>query len=385
MILIDAFPKTYFSNTYTPFLYNLSKKGTFAEIEPLFAFKGIETTTFTGHWPYVHNVWTEFRYIGNRTNTKKNRLLSKITKIVDFLPSDEHRGKLRYAIKRYFFRKPHATLDLIPSAAMTYFEPSQQKKITEPSAISNVRTVFDIFRKKGIEFTFIEPWIFGDSGVLHTAKKLIKQKRKFQFWYLKFNHLDHLGHKFGPMPFVFKENLMKVDLYVEHIVALLLQKNPNLSVLILTDHGMSKVHKSIDLMEDLCNLRSKMYKDYVAFLDSTMIRFWFLKKEAKQEICKYLQQIGCGHILTIAEKRLLKIPLDLSYGEIIFVLDEGYVVHPCYFHSKSMVSGMHGYAYPKTPEAIPILIINDEVAGNSQLNKRINYTDIAQLILHSLS
>ncbi len=384
VILIDAFSKTYFSKEYTPFLYDLSQDGALTSIEPLFAFKGVETTLFTGMWPNIHNVWTEFCFVNNQTNSKKDKLLQEITKTLDLIPNDESKVMIRYAIRRYLFQKPQTTPDLIPAAAMAYFETSQRKRITEPGAVSNTRTIFDVFRKKGVQFVFIEPWLWGDWRVLYRAKKLIKQERAVQFWYLKFNHLDHLGHKFGPTPFAFKEQLMKIDQYVEQIVTLLLRENPKLGVLVLADHGMSKVRKTVNMLEGLSHLRSRMYRDYVAFYDSTMIRFWPFTKEAEQEIYKYLQQITCGHVLTITEKKLLKIPLDLKYGEIIYVIDEGYVVNPCFFHSKSVVNGMHGYAYPKTPEAIPILIVNGEITRSFRINRQVTYTDIAHLILNSV-
>lgn len=385
MILIDAFSKHYFSNKYTPFLHSLAKEGVLTHVEPLFAFKGIETTIFTGMWPNVHNVWTEFCFVNNQIRGKKERLLQKVIKTVDLLPNDDFKVRLRYVIERYFFQKNHTTLNLIPATAMTYFEPSQRKKITEPQAVGNIRTIFDVFQRKGVQFSFIEPWIWGDWGVLRKAKKLIKQKHKCHFWYLKFNVLDHLGHKFGPSPSAFKEQLVKMDMYVEEIINLLLRKEKDLNALVLADHGMSRVYKTVNISEGLSHLSSRIYRDYVVFVDSTMIRFWFFKKEAKQEICQYLQQIRCGHILTYSEKKLLRIPLDQKYGEVIYVVNEGYVVHPCFFHSKSVVNGMHGYAYAETPEAHPILILNSEIADSLQINRQVTYADLAQLILRSLS
>ena len=384
MILIDAFSKTYFSKKYTPFLYNLSRNGGLTHIEPLFAFKGIETTIFTGVWPSVHNVWTEFCSVDNQIGSKKDELVRKIIEAVDLLPNDESKVKLRYAIEKYIFRKPHRPPSLIPAAAMAYFQPSQRREITEPGAVGKIRTIFDVFRKKGVRFVFIEPWIWGDAGVFRNAKKLIKKEHKFNFWYLKFNNLDHLGHKIGPIPFAFKEQLLKIDRYVKEIVTLLQRKTPNLNVLVLADHGMSKVRKTENILESLNHQKSEMYKDYVAFVDSTVIRFWFFTKKAREEICEHMRQIKCGHILTDSEKKLLKIPLDIKYGETIFAVDEGYVLHPCFFHSKSLVKGMHGYAYPKTPEALPIMILNGEIAKNFQISKRVTYTDIAPVILHSL-
>jgi hypothetical protein len=109
-----------------------------------------------------------------------------------------------------------------------------------------------------------------------------------------------------------------------------------------------------------------------------------LKEKAKQEICSHLGQIRCGHIVTKPEKNPLKMPLDTKYGEIIFVVDEGCVLHPCFFHSKSLVNGMHGYAYPKTAEALPIMVMNREITNNFQISKQVVYTDIARLILNSL-
>jgi predicted AlkP superfamily pyrophosphatase or phosphodiesterase len=384
VILLDAFSKTYFSKKYMPFLYDLSRDGVLTHIEPLFAFKGIETTIFTGVWPSVHNVWTEFCFADSQIGSKKDVLVRKIIEAIDLLPNDESKAKLRYAIEKYIFQKAHRTPSLIPAVATAYFQPSQRKEITEPGAVGKIRTIFDVFRKKGIRFVFIEPWIWGDAGVLRKAKKLIKQEHNFNFWYLKFNQLDHLGHKIGPTPFAFKEQLLKIDRYVKEIVTLLQRKTPNLNVLVLADHGMSKVRKTENILESLNHQKSEMYKDYVAFVDSTVIRFWFFTKKARQEICEHLRQIKCGHILTDSEKNLLKMPLDIKYGETIFVVDEGYVLHPCFFHSKSLVNGMHGYAYPKTPEALPIIILNDEIAKNFQISERVTYTDIAQVILQSL-
>ena len=384
MILIDAFSKTYFSKKYTPFLYELSRDGVFTHVEPLFAFRGIETTIFTGFWPNIHNVWTEFCFANNHVGSRKDRLIRKTIEAVDLLPSDGSKAKLRYAIERYIFQEPSKTPNLIPAAAMSYFQPSQRKGITEPEAVGDIRTIFDVFRKEGVPFTFIEPWIWGDSRVLARARKLVEHNHKLRFWYLKFNSLDHLGHKFGPAPSAFEEELNKLDMYTEEIVSFLQRKRPDLDVLVLADHGMSEVHETIDVLENLGQLRSKMYKDYIAFVDSTMIRFWFFTKKTQQEICERLQQIKGGHILTNSEKRLLKIPLDQKYGETIYVLDEGYIFHPCFFHSKSIVNGMHGYAYPKTPEALPTIIATGEIADNFQMNKQVKYIDIAQSILLSL-
>ena len=384
LILVDALSQVYFSNKYTPFLCSVAENGISSTLDPLFAFRGIETTIFTGVWPSDHNVWTEFKLAQSTKNSKKDRLLQQITKSLGVLPTDELRVKSRYFIERYLFKKFYKTLNIIPSTAMPYFETSQSKETVEKDAVDNVTTLFDVFREKGARYVLIEPWIRGDKGVLNKTKKMINQNCRYNFWYLKFNHLDHLGHKFGPEPSMFKDQLIEIDKYVEQVVTLLQRKRHKLNVLILADHGMSKVRKTVNILEDLRQLRSQLYEDYIVFADSTMIRFWFSTEKATYEISDFLQQIKCGHILSTKEKTLLKIPLDPKYGEIIYAVDEGYLIHPSFFHSRSEVKGMHGYAYPKTPEAFPILIMNDEMAKTFPTNKRVKYIDISHLVLRSL-
>jgi hypothetical protein len=384
VMLLDAFSKTYLSEEDTPFLYDMSRDGIVTHIEPLFAFKGIETSIFTGVWPSVHNVWTEFCFSDNQIERKNEVLFRKAIETIDLLPLGEAKSKCRYVVERFIFKKAHKTPHLIPPAAMKYFQPSQHKDITEPGAVGEIKTVFDVFRENGVQYFFTEPWIRGDAGVLRKAKKLLKQEHYFDFWYLKLNHLDHMGHKFGPSPSIFSQQLTKIDAYVKEMVTLLQKKNPHLNVLLFADHGMSEVSNGVNILAELSQLKPKMYKDYVPFADSTMVRFWFFTEEAKQEICEHLRQIKYGHVLSPAEKKHLKIPLDPKYGETIYAVDEGYVVHPCFFRSSSIAKGMHGYAYPKTPASLPIIIMNDAMAENCQISKQLTYADIAQLILHSL-
>jgi hypothetical protein len=383
LILTDAFSKAYFSTKETPFLHDISRDGIVTHVKPLFAFKGIETTIFTGLWPKDHNVWTEFCFADELID-KKGRLFQAVTAAADLLPNDMLNSRARYVLGRYIFHFPHSTPSLIPAASLPYFFPSQEKQITEPGALGNINTIFDVFRKERIKYEFIEPGICGDWGVLSKVKKLIKQGHKTRFWYLKFNILDHVGHKFGPSPILFKESMKKIDTYIKDVVALLQRKNPNLNILILADHGMSKVYKTVNLFKELKQLNSRMYTDYLVFLDSTIARFCFLTKKAEKEICEHLYQIEEGHIITNSEKQLLQMPSDLKYGEVIFAIDEGCILHPCFFHSRTRVNGMHGYAYTKTDEALPIMIMNNQISQYHQPNVKYTYRDIARLITDSL-
>jgi len=384
MILIDAFSQVYFSKTYTPFMHSLAENGISGTLDPMFAYRGIDTTIFTGVWPNVHNVWTEFKIAKKIRTDKKMRLMQAIVGSLDPLPTDRLRAMSTYFVERYLFKEFYKTPHVMPSSAIPYFESSQLKETFESGATNKLPTVFDVFRAKGATYTYIEPWIGGDKGVLSKAKKKISHCDSNDFWYIKFSHLDHLGHMFGPDPSAFDDQLIRIDKYVEDVVTLLRKKNQNLNVLIMSDHGMSKVNETLNILAELRKLRSRIYEDYLAFADSTMIRFWFFNEKAAFEISELMGQIKCGHTLTATEKELLKVPIDSKFGETIFALDEGYLLHPSFFSAKSEVKGMHGYAYPKTPEAFPTIIINGEITKLIPRNSRLTFIDIPHLILRSL-
>jgi len=384
MILVDAFSQVYFSKRYTPFIHSLAENGISSTLDPMFAYTGIDTTIFTGVWPNVHNVWTEFKIAEKVRTDKKMRLMQALVRSLDVLPTDRLRALGTYFVERYLFKEFYRTPHVMPSVALPYFESSQLKETFESGAVNELPTLFDVFRSKGIEYVCLEPWIRGDKGVITQAKKKINQCNSNDFWYIKFSNLDHLGHRFGPVPSAFEDELIKIDKYVEDVVTLLRKKSQNLNVLILGDHGMSKVHETLNIFRELRNLKSQIYEDYIAFADSTMVRFWFFNENAAHEVSELIGQIKCGHILSATEKELLKIPTDPKFGEIIFVLDEGALVHPSFFSSKSEVKGMHGYAYPKTPEAFPAIIINGEMTNSISTADRFMLADVPYLILQSL-
>jgi hypothetical protein len=148
MIFIDAFSKAYLSEEYTPFLYNLASKGVSTTVKTIFAFRGIETTMFTGVWPNVHGSWTEFKLSKDFRQTRKFRILSGIFKILDILPYDGLIAKSRFFVERYLFRRIYKTPNVIPSEALPYFESTQIKETHEEGSLEGITTIFDVFRKK---------------------------------------------------------------------------------------------------------------------------------------------------------------------------------------------------------------------------------------------
>jgi predicted AlkP superfamily pyrophosphatase or phosphodiesterase len=387
MVCIDAFSQTYLSKENTPFMYETANRGLRSTIDPLFAFRGIETTMFTGVWPNVHGTWTEIclRDRNELGNAKMGKIL---VKLLDILSSDKARKIGRVAIQRLLDHSSvRLTPNLIPAEAFGFFEPSQKKAIFQEGSAKSISTLFDLLRRQQLEFAFVEPPIFGgDTRVVDKIAKLANAARNIKLWYVKFGRPDKVGHIFGPSPQYFSSTLREVDNYVRQAVKILEKKyDSEVNIMIMADHGMSKVNNHYDLMGGLKTLKSTIYKDYVPFLDSTMARFWFMNDNSRREIENFLSGLNYGHLLSSAEIESLHIPNESRYGETIFAIDEGNMVYPDFWSGTRKAIGMHGYAFPKSDESIPVLIANKEMSSHLKIKGSATYIDVFNSLKTSLA
>jgi len=100
-----------------------------------------------------------------------------------------------------------------------------------------------------------------------------------------------------------------------------------------------------------------MPADYLAVYDSTMARFWFFGDQAKQKVERRLTELQCGRILGDEELRQLGVFFaDRRFGELIFLLNPGWLVSQSDFNGKGwMPIGMHGY-HPEDPYSDAIFL-----------------------------
>jgi hypothetical protein len=383
-ILLDAFPITYISEGTTPFLYGMSKREFATHLRPMFAFRGIETTVFTGEWPDIHGTWTEWCIRRPETSLTENTA-HKIIQLTELFPGERTKVASRYVVDRFFSCTSNSLVrpNLIPAKLLRHFHLSQHCTIFEPKALGNVPTLFDILRQKDLNYVCSLPSTMGgDESAVKKIFKFANSNQYFHFWFLKLGLLDRLGHSYGPNKKALTKALRLTDHRIETIVNRV-RKIGDVNVLVFADHGMSLVRGRIDVLDMLKQLDSRIIKDYIVFLDSTMARFWFFSERSREEIEGLFENLNSGHFLSSEEKKFLRISRDPRYGELIFVLDEGYVIHPDFFHRSRIVKGMHGYAYPRSKETLPLLIVPKKIAESFDLSDGSSFTDIFQIILKS--
>jgi hypothetical protein len=60
------------------------------------------------------------------------------------------------------------------------------------------------------------------------------------------------------------------------------------------------------------------------------------------------------------------------------------MIYPDFWSGSRKAKGMHGYALPQSNEAIPILILNNEISQYYNKDKAITYVDIFSILQESL-
>lgn len=157
--------------------------------------------------------------------------------------------------------------------------------------------------------------------------------------------------------------------------------NPDESVIIVSDHGMSTINNRIDLgLETFFGQQSE--DTYIAYSDSAIMCIWCKDKSLLEPITDFLTSKEEGHLLS-EDERLFYGVTDRKFGDLIFNLKEGYVFENNWF-GKSVKGpgpngeGMHGF-WPsleaKDQLAVIMLINNDE-----DLMEVYNYRQAHELI-----
>ena len=345
----------YFNMRSTPFLYALAKEGLYGAIVPTFGFEP-DAAYIAGLYPDQADGGAQFWY---DPSGSPFRFVSYLPKFLNYLPRVPElviRKILTKAV-RQFCKAPTLSTARVPFHLLRYFSFSMKFGM-EHQAFCNTDTVFDLLRENG------KGWFFHCSpnnkvdlkSVVRPAEMDLHPPQSFAFFHI--GNLDRIGHKYGPHSPELKKELLKVDDGIKAIWQFAKERFDVVYFLVIGDHGMMEVRRHLDIWSELKKLPIRLEKDYLMFLDSTMVRFWFFSDRAERLIVDLLDNIEGGHILSQAEKD--KYHLNYShnkFGDIIFLVDPGVLIFPNFYQNKKPVKGMHGYA-PETPDQQSALLIH---------------------------
>lgn len=377
MLWLDGFSSRYLDPEKTPFIFELSRSGFYATLQPLFAFAGIGTSAFTGTRINTHKIWADYIY---EKAGGSPAIFKWLIRQCDWLPTDTMNQYARYMIYRIFRLNP-GTPNLIPVELTDFFRTKMKKRLTDKEPIEGITTFFDQLRRQGATYLLsgFHESIFEGQTVNRVLGALAKD---YRFILLRLASPDRLGHRYGPESEEMKKRLREIDRMVEEIT----KKGPqSVHLVIFSDHGMSPVKEHVDLMSSLRGLPLRVPEDYILFLNSTVASFWFGNDRAKEIISKELEKNNHGIVLN--EPKLKELELDeigSEYGELLFALGEGKVFFPDFYRRKRPPKGMHGYAYAAYDRP-PFIIYSPGIAYSSGRDAKARFIDVMPTILDLLN
>ena len=357
-ILVDALRSDYISQKNTPFLYNLSQKYYYIKkIKPSLGFcerseiiSGLKSEK-TGFFTAIGKNKQKSEYIKMSKSMSilldmVDSILKKIPvirlfnknlnwnkafrKIINKILTKKHNAKMSsYKIPYRQLRNFYLTEDEINHFSKKFFNQSSlvNKILSKNISINNKAWTY-LGKKNQMSENEVKKYLINKNK---------SQKNEFIFSYL--GSLDVIGHKYGPQSKEMENELMKLDLFFKKLI----KSNLNSTIIILGDHGMKTIKSYFNIEPHLKKIKYdlglKINEDFNYFIDSTMCRIWIKDNFKKKNVINYFErQKELTENGAIISPKVSK----KTYGDIIWLANEGVMVYPDFFHFNKPI-GMHGY------------------------------------------
>lgn len=335
-ILIDALGWNYIKDR--PFLDNIAK--TRQKVKSVFGYSsGVIPSILTGEYPVLHKHWSLFFYSPLSSPFRWQKNFSFVPN--RWLNTRAGRKIVEEISKKLMGYKGYFETYLIPVEYLSLFDISEKKNIYKPAGIREGKSIFDIWTESKINYLCLS-YPMKDHEIWTEALINI-EKNETSVYFIYLADLDAFLHRNCKNSQMVNE---KISWYEKEILKLYntaCKSFSNVDLYVFSDHGMAPVNKSYDLKSEIGDLKFEMPKDYAVIYDSTMARFWFFSKSAREKISELLKTKSYGRILSEKEKKNFGINFENNqYGEVIFLMETGSVINPSFMGSLAP-SGMHGF------------------------------------------
>jgi|AntRauTorckE6833_2_1112554.scaffolds.fasta_scaffold29036_1 predicted AlkP superfamily pyrophosphatase or phosphodiesterase len=349
-ILLDAFRWDYLNDKDTPYIQRLSEKGVYIKkLTPSSGFAQ-RTTLFTGALPDVHGNYTMHIY---QPNDSPFKILKPFSGILGGLSKKGFSHKVTRKIINQIpkLSTSWASPSAIPSEILHLISVSEDREPIYKPGGSPIESIFDKFQEHDIGYKYMMAPVSQDDEA--TTNDMINSLKKGNddVYMIQLSDTDRIMHQVGTKRSVRKSTITEVDKRVNRLVQAFEQKYDNSWVVISGDHGMVDVSKYIDiftLINDFCSSEKiKHRKDFLMFLDSVSVKFWFFNQRSKNVIIPFIQSElkDYGSLMNQKYMHEHSIPMnDRRYGDIIWRANTGVGIFPDYFHwPDDKYKAMHGY------------------------------------------
>jgi hypothetical protein len=237
----------------------------------------------------------------------------------------------------------------VPPRLLPWLNWIEKRNLYAPDGITGARSIFDELSASGVPHRVYSYHRLSDSEILRVALEDLESGSRGVF-FLYLSELDSFLHGHCEPDEVLQRQLDRYADGLRRIFGRAHALDPDATLTVLSDHGMTPVRHRHDLVARVEALGLTMPRDYLAVYDSTMARFWPFTDRARQALRGLLSEVPCGRMLTDDELEELGIFFpDRRYGELVFLLEPGWLIGGSDFSGHAWTpAGMHGY-HPDDP------------------------------------
>lgn len=305
---------------------------------------GAEPSIITGLPPSAHGRWTMYA----RGSAKSPFGLARWTSLwPERLPgAGALRRFLAWWVREREGVRGYFDLYAVPPRLLPYFDLPERSNLFDIGGVPPIPTLFDRLSDEGIPFRAWS-WRTPDDANFADLEKAV-DAGEGGVYFLYSAALDALEHVSGTRSREVSELIGTYERRIGAIHALAERRGLSPSLFVFSDHGMTDTVGTVDLMSRVEALGLDAPGAYLPFYDSTMARFWFHDRSARDRVEAVLRETPHGRVLgddELAREGVLF--EDRRYGEVIFLMDPGWQIEPSFMGLRA-VRAMHGF-HPDDP------------------------------------
>jgi hypothetical protein len=297
-----------------------------------------DPSIISGLLPAEHRMWSSFYYSPATCPYRWLRHLRLLPNAIF------NRGRVRYWMSRWI-KKIHGftgyfMIYSVPFRVLPYFDYSEKRSLWHEGLLQG-KTLFNRLDEQN------RPYYVHTSGTSDiqrfTELRSKLENGSIDFAYISLGQLDALMHRIGNSGPKVSQLMHWYDEQIRMTIATAEAQYEQVSWYVFTDHGMHNTTGSCDLIADVERLGLEYGRDYVAFYDATMGRFWTLTDRSRTALIGLLGSHPQGRLVPDEELRRLGVYFeDHMYGDLIFLMNSGVQIVPSYMGGVRM-PGLHGF------------------------------------------
>jgi hypothetical protein len=307
-------------------------------VETILGFSsGALPTVFSGRLPKDHGRWLMYRrasgpgvFAGFERLRWLPRRVRESWRLGRWLTREVHRR----GVRGYF------NLYEVPRDELAHFDLPERDDIFAPGGLP-VDTLWDALERRHVRWRGWN-WRTPEPAAFDALEaRLALPDDDVLFLYTA--DLDALLHHEGSAGPRVRERLATYGERLRRAFAAAERGGRPLWAYVCSDHGMVDVTSTVDARRVVDALPFRRGRDYVAFYDSTMARFWWLRAGVRDVVRAALSAEPRGHWLDAGALEAAGAGFaDHRYGDDIWLLEPGALLVPSFMGSRPLAA-MHGY------------------------------------------